>query len=161
MGFTARALILIFGVALAFAVRAGAAGQRSAESDRRELADLEEEWLHARDAATLERILAADFVHPVASGDFLTKAQHIEWFVKHPSPPSVERRFAEMTVRLYGDAGVVTGTVVATDRRTGKESRSVFTDVFAYCEGRWQAVNAQENAVAGGGKPATGSSERP
>jgi len=46
---------------------------RSVEQDRKALLSLEDEWLHARDAATLERILADDFVHPVAQGVFLVK----------------------------------------------------------------------------------------
>jgi hypothetical protein len=40
--------------------------------------------------------------------------------------------------------------MVAASDGGGKElDRSVFTDVFAYREGRWQAVNAQENRVEG------------
>jgi hypothetical protein len=139
---------ILIGMVLLVAASSSAAGKRSAESDRQALVAIEQEWLNAPDAATLERILAPDFVHPVASGDFLTKAQHIEWFVKHPSPPSVKRRFDKMTVRLYGDVGVVTGTVVATDPQGDQEKTTIFTDVFVYRDGRWRAVNAQENPVA-------------
>jgi len=38
-------------------------------------------------------------------------------------------------------------TVIASDP-SGKElDRTMFTDVFVYRDGRWQAVNGQENAV--------------
>lgn len=106
---------------------------------RAALIQIENAWLHARDAATLERILAPDFVHVLPSGDFITKEQHIGWFKQHGSNP--DARFKEMRVRIYGNIGVVTGTVIAKERET------VFTDVFVKRDGRWQAVNAQENAV--------------
>src|SRR6266849_7376755 len=76
--------------------------QRTPESDRQALIALENEWLTAQDAATLGRILASDFVHPVPSGDFLTKSQHIEWFTKHLPPANLKFRFGRLDVRLYG-----------------------------------------------------------
>jgi hypothetical protein len=48
-------------------------------------------------------------------------------------------------VRIYGTAGIVNGMVVATDKSGAVVKKSVFTDVFAYRNGHWQAVNAQEN----------------
>jgi len=120
---------------------------RSSEADRKTLLALEDEWLHARDAATLQRILADDYVHPVAQGVFLSKAEHIEWYVKHLPPPVRKTRFDQVRVRIYGDTAVANGIVIASDE-SGKElDRSVFTDVFVYRDGRWQAVNAQENRV--------------
>ena len=120
---------------------------RSAEQDRKALLSLEDEWLHARDAATLERILADDFVHPLAQGVFLSKPEHIEWFTKHLPPGSRKTRFDHLQVRLFGDTAIVNGMVIATDV-SGKElDRSIFTDVFVFRDQRWQAVNAQENKV--------------
>jgi hypothetical protein len=37
-------------------------------------------------AAALQRILASDFVHPVITGDFLTKAQHIYYSTRRRQP---------------------------------------------------------------------------
>jgi hypothetical protein len=119
------------------------------ESDRTALLSLEDEWLHARDAVTLERILADDFVHPVPQGIFLSKAEHIEWYVEHLPPASRKTRFDHMLVRIYEDTGVVNGMVSASDESGKEVGRTVFTDVFAYRRGRWQAVNAQENEVTG------------
>jgi len=45
-----------------------------------------------------------------------------------------------------GEVGLVTGLVISTGA-DGREDRTVFTDVFVRRNGRWQAVNAQENAV--------------
>lgn len=121
--------------------------QRSAASDRQALIELENVWLTANDAQTLERILASDFIHPVPTGDLLTKAQHIEWFTKHPPPASLQFRFDRLDIRLYGDIGIANGIVVTTDGKGSELSRNVFTDVFAHRNGRWQAINGQETDV--------------
>ena len=144
--FLCRALVFT-ALACLFATLTAAAAPRSAESDRQALLALENEWLAARDAATLARILAADFVHPVSAGVFLTKAEHIDWTTKHLPPADRKSRFDRMDVRLYGDVGIVNGTVSASDGQDKELERSVFTDVFVYRDGRWQAVNAQENRV--------------
>jgi len=50
-----------------------------------------------------------------------------------------------MHVRVYGSVGVVNGMVVeiGTARR-----KTLFIDVFAYRDGKWQAVSAQELPAA-------------
>lgn len=127
--------------------RAGGQQARSPATDRQALASLENEWLMANDSMTLNRILGEDFVHPVPTGDFLTRSQHVRWVTTHLPPTSVRYRFARLDVRLYGDMGIVNGIVVAADT-SGKEiDRTVFTDVFTYRDGRWLAVNAQETPV--------------
>lgn len=120
---------------------------RGPEADRQALTALENEWLTAVDSGTLERILARDFVHPVPSGRFLSKAEHIAWFTRHPEPPGLRNHFTRLDMRVYGDVGIVNGTVVAEDLNRREVSRTVFTDVFAYRDRRWQAINGQENAV--------------
>lgn len=130
------------------AARAGAQQPRIPATDREALVSLENEWLTATDSVTLTRILGEDFVHPVPTGDFLTRSQHVRWFTTHPPPKSIRYRFARLDVRLYGDMGIVNGTVVAADTSGRELDRTVFTDVFAYREGRWVAVNAQETSVA-------------
>jgi hypothetical protein len=121
--------------------------QRSAARDRQTLIDLENEWLNTNDAQTLDRILASDFVHPVFTGDFLTKAQHIDWFTTHPRPANLKPRFERLDIRLYGDVGIANGTVMMSDENGKETGRNVFTDVFAYRDGRWQAINGQETDV--------------
>jgi hypothetical protein len=132
---------------LSLAVPGFARAARDADGNKKTLLALEDEWLHARDAKTLDRILADDFVHPVAPGLFLSKAEHIDWFTKHLPPASRKTRLDHLQVRVYGETAIVNGLVIATDE-SGKElHRSIFTDVFVYPDGRWQAVNAQENKV--------------
>lgn len=113
---------------------------------RAELLRLESRWLAAHDSTTLARVLALDFVHPVANGQFLDRAQHIAWVVTHPPDATIDRRLADMRVRFYGTTAIVTGTVIRS--RGGTEiGRNVFTDVFVSRDDRWQAVSAEETAV--------------
>jgi hypothetical protein len=108
---------------------------------------LESRWLASHDSATLARILAPDFVHPVSSGNFLDRSQHIAWVVAHPPDSTIDRRLADMRVRFYGATAIVTGTVIRS--RDGSElGRNVFTDVFVERDDRWQAVSAEETMVS-------------
>jgi alpha-ketoglutarate-dependent taurine dioxygenase len=124
------------------------AESRNPEQDRATLIVLENEWLaNEHNAPVLERILASAFVHPVPIGDFATKAQHIAFSSAHPAPANQKQHFDQMRVRVYGDIGIVNGVVITTDEKGHEADRTVFTDVFVWRDGRWQAVNAQENGV--------------
>jgi hypothetical protein len=52
-----------------------------------------------------------------------------------------------MEVRLFGDVGQAYGVVSVSDDTGSEVSRFMFTDVFAYRRGRWQAVSAEETVV--------------
>src|SRR5262249_55414421 len=85
-----------------------------ASKEERALTDLENSWLKSgHDAAALEKILASDFVHPVATGNFLTKTEHIYYSNKFRPTTDLNKRFDNVKVRLYGDVGIVNGVVVA------------------------------------------------
>jgi hypothetical protein len=121
---------------------------RNSNRDRAALLALENGWLkNEHNATKLEHILASDFLHPVVTGDVLNKAQHIEFSSKHLPPADLTNHFEGLQVRIYGDVGIVNGLVVTTNREGNTVNKTVFTDVFVYRDGRWQAVNAQENAV--------------
>lgn len=142
--------------ALLLAIGGRAIGQTTSPaidtvSARRVLLQLEQRWLLAHDSATLGRILGTDFVHPVASGDFLDRAQHIAWVVAHPPDSTIAWRLADLRVRFYGETAIVTGTVVRS-RAGSALGSNVFTDVFVFRGGRWQAVSAEETPVAGRGR---------
>src|SRR5215467_14765308 len=94
-----------------------AAGDEKRTNDRDALIALEHEWLkNEHDAAKLEHILAADFLHPVVTGDVLTKTQHIKFSSTHLSPADLTKHFEGLQIRVYGDVGIVNGLVVATNR---------------------------------------------
>lgn len=120
----------------------------SVRADSDTVVSLEHTWLASGDSATLERILASDFLHPVFTGDIIDKAEHIAFVAKHPRPASVHTRFERLDVRLYGPTAIATGIVDATQDGKAGVRRTVFTDVFVKRGGRWQAVSAQETEVA-------------
>jgi hypothetical protein len=98
------------------------AQSRTPEQDHAALIALENEWLaNEHNPSVLERILASDFVHPLPTGDFVTKAQHIAFSTAHPPPANLKQHFDQMRVRVYGDVGIVNGVVVTTDERDHKD----------------------------------------
>lgn len=135
---------------LVLSISATGQATRNLVGDEQAIIALENEWLHAKDAATLDRILTHDFVHVIAVDHFLTKQEHIDWFLKHPQPADRHTRFDRLNVRVYGNVAIANGSVVATDAAGKELDRTMFTDVFVKRKGCWQAVNAQENAVSHG-----------
>ena len=119
------------------------AAQGSTEKAKQELLDLENHWLQVEDDPdALQSILAPDFLHVLSIG-IITRDDQIDYMRKHPSQkPAPKKHFEDMHVRIYGNVGIVNGIVVATAPETTR--RTVFTDVFAYRNGKWMAVNAQE-----------------
>jgi hypothetical protein len=57
-----------------------------------------------------------------------------------------EKHFEDLHVRVFGEAAVVNGAVIETTEHG--ERKALFTDAFAFRDGRWQAVSAQELPVA-------------
>jgi len=140
-------------IAIALLIMASAAAWGQAhdpKTDEQTLLQLENDWFHSRSVETLERIYAPDFWHIVADGQMFGGKDEIEYLRTHPPPPQDEsrRKFEDVKVRFYGDVGVVTGRTVVTDEKGTIVRKTSFTDVFRKRDGRWQAVNAQETAVA-------------
>ncbi len=121
--------------------------QKSAEQSKQELLALENRWLQVEDdPVALEGILASDFLH-VVPGAIITKDQHLQFLREHPAGGKrPERHFENLHVRVYGEAGIVNGAVIETTEHG--EHKTLFTDVFAYRDGKWMAVSAQELPVA-------------
>jgi hypothetical protein len=59
-----------------------------------------------------------------------------------------EKHFQALHVRVYGEAGIVNSAVIEETTDHG-ERKTLFTDVFAYRDGKWRAVRAQELPVTG------------
>lgn len=115
----------------------------SVEKSKQELLDLENHWLLVEDdPKALESILAPDFLHVLAVG-IITRDEQLDYVRKHPSQqPATKKHFEDMHVRVYGSVGIVNGMVVAEEAQGVR--RTLFTDVFAYRDGKWMAVSAQE-----------------
>lgn len=120
---------------------------KSAEESKQELVALENRWLQVEDdPVAVEGMLAPDFLH-VVPGEIITKEQHLQFLREHPAGGQRrEKRFEDLRVRVYGEAGIVNGAVIETTEHG--ERKTLFTDVFAYRDGKWQAVSAQELPVA-------------
>ena len=116
---------------------------QTSRDPKQELLDLESHWLSVEDdPVALEAILAPDFLHVVPAG-IITKDEQLGFMRSHPAPTqSPEKHFEDMHVRIYGEIGIVNGMVVEVG--SGTTRKTLFTDVFAYRDGKWQAVNAQE-----------------
>jgi hypothetical protein len=142
---TSRLPILALALLMPF-VRAGGPSSPPPNASRQQQAveALERRWLTAEnDPDALETILADDFIHVLPTG-FVTKREQIDFMRAHPAPQDgTTRRFDDLRVRVYGTAALANGIVVAASP-DGKVQKTIFTDVFAYRGGRWQAVNAQE-----------------
>ena len=135
--------VFCFGMVALNPVSAPANGrQGSVEKSKQEVLDLEKHWLEVEnDPGALEPILAPDFLHVVPVG-IITRDEQLGFMRQHPLPDQASKHFEDMHVRVYGSVAIVNGIVVATDTRG--THKTLFTDVFAYREGKWQAVNAQE-----------------
>lgn len=112
-----------------------------------QLQALERTWLAAavhHDRATLDRLLADDFIDISYRGERRTKADALQ---APAAPPGSRQSLSNLDVRLYGTTGIVTG--VNTVTIAGREpARIRFTDVFVRMRDGWRAVSAQETLEA-------------
>lgn len=132
---------------------AGSQSDSSTAQQQQQLQTIEQHWLESEDnPAALQDILADDFIHVWPTG-FVTKQQQIDFVARHPGPKSEIKHFEDLCVRIYGTVGIVNGVVVAQKERGAAARKSLFTDVFAFRNGRWQAVNAQELSPSASFKP--------
>ena len=118
----------------------------------KELMQLERDWSSAflkHDTATIDRILAGEYVGIDGRGIVTNKAQEIEE-AKTPkpgdaSPPFVvlDESITDMKIRTYGIVGVVNGRVIEKIRTKEKEAEIQYsrTTVWVKRHGRWQCVS--------------------
>jgi hypothetical protein len=110
------------------------------------IVQLENQWLAGEnDPAVLESILADDFVHVLPMG-LVTKNEQIEYVRGHPGSHEEIKHFEDLRVRIFSSVALANGMVVSS--RNGKIVKTLFTDVFAHRNGKWQAVNAQETPLS-------------
>jgi ketosteroid isomerase-like protein len=122
-------------------VSAAPAPLAAPENAEETIAQLEREWVAAivkGDTATLEGLLAADFVG-TTDDQIYGKADAIE-DVRTGTHESLE--LDSIQVRLFGDTAVVTMGQTETSHHGNEDmsGRYLFTDVWAKQGGRWLAV---------------------
>ena len=112
----------------------------------REIGRLNDEWvraLEARDVATLDRIMADDFVfaHPMEGddkGQFLADVESGDVRVEHMGREHV-------AVHVFGDAAVLSCRDAARWQYKGRDFTGVYKTIHVYARrgGRWQLVAIQ------------------
>lgn len=108
---------------------------------------LEHAWLTAareHDGATLERILADDFIDIGIHGQTRDKAAAL---AHRGAPAGTSQTLRHLHVRRHGDMAIVTGINVVHSKTQGWTVHIAFTDVFVHQHGRWRAESAQETRV--------------
>ena len=107
----------------------------------------ERDWLRAlveRDRATLDRILADDFIDSNWKGELRNKWQVLAGLSK---PVPYLQRLQDVKIKLYQDVAVAPGVNMISDQNGRIMMRIRFTDVLLYRQGHWQAVAAHETPV--------------
>ena len=122
------------------------------QSVEQTLRQLEHDWSQAslkRDLATLDKIIADDWVSIDFQGRTVTKSETIA-NLKSGSPATQAAGIGEMKVRVFGDSAIVTGSDTEKSTLKGKDviDKYLWTDVFVKRDGRWQAVASQSTRVA-------------
>ena len=143
---------LALGFLSAICLALGDQGSATSVKVEQELTQLEKDWSAAvlkHDTATIDRILADDYVGIDGRGIITTKAQEIEEAkplkAGVPGPPFMvlSEMVTDMRVRSYGDFAIVNGRVIEKIDRNGRETKIQYrrTTVWAKRDDRWQCVS--------------------
>lgn len=124
----------------------------AADSGDAALIALEAKWtkaMLAKDTATLDTIVASDWMGQNPSGKMTTKAQMVA------DMTSGKNKITAMTnrdvhARVLGDVAVVQGADDETSSYDGKDTSGAYTwtDVFQKRGGHWMAIASQNTPVA-------------
>jgi len=123
-------------------------GQQSTQDVENYIKLSEHQWAEAstkRDTATVERILADDFVGLDPNGSFFRKAEESASVSKNEGD-YVFAKGNDVDVRIYGDAAVARGSE-SWEKRNGERGRYVWTDTWIRRNGKWQIVAAVDVKV--------------
>jgi ketosteroid isomerase-like protein len=113
----------------------------------KEIADLDTEYQAAverNDAATMDRILADDFVLVTGSGKVYTKSDLLEE-ARSGRVAYEFQRDSEQTVRVWGDTAVITALLRAkgVEDGTAFDYKLWFSDTYVRLNGSWRYVFGQ------------------
>jgi ketosteroid isomerase-like protein len=118
----------------------------------KQLDALNRKWMESyvnRDVAFLERHIADDYVGTFPDGTVLDKQSEID-ALSSGAVILEEMRANEMSVRVYGEAAVITGrsTIKAQVKGQDESGEYRFTDVWVKRNDRWVAVASQVTRIA-------------
>lgn len=107
-----------------------------------------------RDTATVERVLADDFMDVNISGEMISKSQFVANLAKPVSPTAGKLEGFEANdskVRVFGDTAVMTLRLTVIGKTAKGEAYktvwSTVTFVAAKQKGRWQIVSTQRSPI--------------
>ena len=148
MRFTTTRLALAAMLLAMFAMPAAAQGVKS---DQDILIQLERDWdkaFHTHDVATIDKILADEFIVTYDDGVRADRKKELELaksFDEHVDSSAMD----DFVVKEYGNTAVVWFTLHLVGPINGKpvEIAFQFTDVFVLRDGRWQAVSSQSTRI--------------
>jgi len=114
------------------------------------LMQMEREWVEAaqkKDAATLDRILADDWVGQGPTG--IAKKAEALADLKSGDNKLESITLGDMKVRVFRDTAIVTGSDDEKSSYKDKDTSGhyTWTDVFVKRQGRWQAVASQSTRL--------------
>ncbi len=138
-----RAVVLV----LFLVATCAAAAAVTLSADRNDAAEAEIKALEMHLAGLLvngdfdeyEQFLASDYTRISAQGVVETREQVMAAFRASPRGGSMEP--TDLTVKVYGDAAILTGKLTITSASGVRQSR--FRKVFIHREGRWFLVSLQ------------------
>lgn len=113
---------------------------------------LEVAWNHAeraKDAAALSQLLSESLIFVDYDGTLMTKAQFLA-ATKDPSSVTEQLINEGMTVHMYDDTAIVTGTYRDKGKERGKPyfRHGRFTDTWVRQGSSWQCVASQSTLIS-------------
>lgn len=132
---------------------------KSGASAESALKDLERQWFEAiknRDKQTLNRILDDGFVFADDEGNVYGKSQYVDVVMNTARIESYS--VDDVSARVFGDTGIVTGRWTGKLTVEGKDAGGAFghTDTFVRRLGRWWAIASQYTRIPRKGAAALG-----
>lgn len=113
---------------------------------------LEDKWSVAvvnKDQYVMDLLLSPLYVGISSTGEVTTRNQQIADLFDKGAQQPVSMLQRVVSVRMFGDTAVVSGTYDLKLRAGGpdREERGIFTHVYTRAQDRWECVNAQRTAV--------------
>jgi ketosteroid isomerase-like protein len=112
------------------------------------LIELEQNWaaaLSRKDADTVACMVAREFQEADVDGSLHTRAEMLE-HISRRKPGA--NQLSELRAHVEGDFAFVRGLNTVIDTSGKVAARVRFTDIFAYRDGRWQALASQETLLS-------------
>jgi ketosteroid isomerase-like protein len=127
------------------------AQDKSASADEIQIKQLERAWNQAESKQEVKEVaslLADTLVYTDYDGSFMNKSEYLKW-VAAPQQKADHLYDEGQTVKVYGDAAVVTGVYRETGTNKGKPYviRSRFTDTWIKRDGVWLCVASHSTLI--------------